>query len=146
MCAVFCKDKYMKLMAKILVCLACAVIMLHAVVPHHHHEGCEVAECCFLHHHHDDHEEHEGNGPFDFCKLQDMLSHLVLSTKDDDSLIAAMIKAEAECYCLMPALYLGVVADMALLPTGSVAWGEVPVRRCAAPECGASALRAPPMA
>lgn len=90
--------------------LAGAIILMHAMVPHHHHdcdcdfglvfenevachcdeemalmplaENCETDNdgCC----HHDEHSHH----PLDFCLLQDLLSHLVLSNKDDETYLA----------------------------------------------------------
>lgn len=72
--------------------LACAIILLHAVVPHHHHD-CDhemglVLEnelSCQCDHQCDHHEDHHSHHPFDTCKLQDLLSHLVLSTKEDET-------------------------------------------------------------
>lgn len=91
------------LTAKIMISLACAIILLHAVVPHHHHdcageEGLvfetELACHCDCDHDHD----HDGCGhshhPFDTCKLAEMLSHLVLSTKDDEAAWASCVKAD----------------------------------------------------
>lgn len=86
--------------------LAYSIILLHAVVPHHHHDcgggegfvfedeiSCTCdnqvnGDCC---HHHDadgccpygGHSHH----PFDTCKLQDLLSQLVISTRDDKVLL-----------------------------------------------------------
>ena len=84
-----------QLLAKILVSLACAIILLHAFVPHHHHdcEGqqgliyeCEVACHCDCSHHDFPHgQNHHSHHPYSTCKLAEMLSHLVLSTKDDNN-------------------------------------------------------------
>ena len=70
--------------AKVLMAAAWCIIMLHSVVPHHHHDCCDGGlvfenelECqCDHHDHENDH--HDG-----CCKLQDLLSQLVISTKDD---------------------------------------------------------------
>lgn len=83
--------------AKIWITVACSIILLHAFVPHHHHDcrdeagfvfenelnchcgGCEderTAPEAREHHHH----------PFNTCKLQDLLSQLVLNTKEDEHL------------------------------------------------------------
>ncbi|MBO4752805.1 MAG: hypothetical protein J5526_08730 [Bacteroidales bacterium] len=70
--------------AKVLMAAAWCIIMLHSVVPHHHHDCCDGGlvfenelDCQCEHHNHDcDH--HDGS-----CKLQDLLSQLVISTKDD---------------------------------------------------------------
>ena len=90
-----------------MIALATIIIMVHAVVPHHHHDCCEVAgfvfetelmcccnenECpkcstadCHEHHHHSQH-------PFDNCKLQDLLSKLVLNS-DDKKFLSASLQA-----------------------------------------------------
>lgn len=92
--------------SKALITLACAIILVHAVVPHHHHDCCgtmgivfedEVSchchsnaspcQACHSHspsgHHHTDSQH-----PFDLCKLQELLSHLVLSNKDQKTYLA----------------------------------------------------------
>lgn len=54
--------------------------------------------CCEEHDHaHSDCCHHDGNSkhPFDFCKLQDLLSHLVLNTKDDKALFPVLLPQEA---------------------------------------------------
>lgn len=74
--------------AKIMLWTACAVIMMHAFLPHHHDECCDVVECffCSEHHHEHDAQPHEKDTADDSCKLQDMLSHLVLSSRNDEAL------------------------------------------------------------
>ena len=70
--------------AATMMAMACFIIVLHSVVPHHHHDCCDGGlvfenelRCTHDHHNHDcDH--HDG-----CCKLQDLLSQLVISTKDD---------------------------------------------------------------
>lgn len=93
------------LTAKIMVSLACAIIFMHAVVPHHHHD-CDGERGFVFETELDCHCHHDGDGcashddathshhPFDMCKLAEMLSHLVLSTKDDETLFAALFKAD----------------------------------------------------
>lgn len=74
--------------AKVMMAAAWCIIMLHSVVPHHHHDCCDGGlvfenelDCQCDHHNHDcDH--HDGN-----CKLQDLLSQLVISTKEDKWLV-----------------------------------------------------------
>lgn len=81
-----------------MISLACFIIWIHAVVPHHHHNldnsvcfvfnselleeshACESSSdfadgCC-----------DEEKSPFELCKLQELLSGLVLSNREDDSL------------------------------------------------------------
>jgi hypothetical protein len=118
------------LIAKIAISLACAIILLHAIVPHHHHDCAnerglifetEINCHCSHQHHTHDCDEHHSDHPFDICRLADMLSHLVLNTKEDEHLMAQVVKAEVHdlmtaflpsrnaiiaatgCHCLMPA-------------------------------------------
>ena len=92
------------LSAKITISLACAIILLHAIVPHHHHDCAdevgfifetEINCHCNHHHHTHDCDDHHSDHPFDICRLADMLSHLVLNTKNDEQLMALLLKAEA---------------------------------------------------
>lgn len=77
--------KMRDIIGKTLMLLACSIIMLHAVVPHHHH--CCADELGFVFEDevecHCDGDHHHSHHPFDTCKLQDLLSHLVLTTKDE---------------------------------------------------------------
>lgn len=60
---------------------ACCIILLHCVVPHHDHDdscGGLVFENELTCRHHHDHHHHDGA-----CRLQDLLSQLVISGKDD---------------------------------------------------------------
>ena len=95
------------LAAKIIITLACSIILVHAIVPHHHHDCAEgtgfVFETeinCHCSHHHHSHDcsqgcdRHHSDHPFDICRLADMLSHLVLNTKEDENLMAQVVKAE----------------------------------------------------
>ena len=91
------------LTAKIMISLACAIILLHAVVPHHHHDCAdeegfvfetELACHCDCDHDHDGCGHSHSHHPFDTCKLAEMLSHLVLSTKEDEAVLASSIKAD----------------------------------------------------
>ena len=86
--------------------LACAIILLHAVVPHHHHDCAnevgfvfETELNCHCHHDHEG-DNNQSSHPFDNCKLADMLSHLVLSTKEDENAIS-IIKAESASFLLV---------------------------------------------
>lgn len=54
--------------------------------------------CCEEHDHsHSDCCHHDGDSkhPFDLCQLQELLSHLVLNTKDDKVLLPVLIPEEA---------------------------------------------------
>ena len=146
------------LAAKITITLACAIILLHAVVPHHHHDCADEVglifeteiNCHCSHHQHthdcdNDCHNHHSDHPFDMCRLADMLSHLVLSSKEDESLMAQAIKAEVHDLLLsiMPA------TETALLITDndrchSVGAG-VPWAIPLPPLVGGHSLRAPPM-
>ena len=84
-----------------MISLACAIIMLHAVVPHHHHDcseakgfvfETEVACHCECDYHECDHRH--SHHPFNTCWLEEMLSHLVISTYDETNYVA-YIQAEA---------------------------------------------------
>lgn len=92
--------------------LAYGIILMHAVVPHHHHDCCgergivfedELTCTCDEHAHEGccHHDAEESHHPFDMCRLQDLLSHLVISTRDDKML---MVAPEA------PALPMGLAA------------------------------------
>lgn len=89
----------------VMLVLANIIILVHAVVPHHHHDcrgadgfvfeneltcSCDESECgechetdCHEHHRHTHH-------PFGNCKLHDLLSKLVLNTKDEKFLSASL--------------------------------------------------------
>lgn len=136
-----------------MITVACTIIMLHAVVPHHHHDcheakgltfETEVAcHCDCDHNHHDC--GHHSHHPFNVCLLQEMLSHLVISTSDDELLSAALIKAESNSFILLAIPGLQIQQLMPLLPTRLV-WrssGTTPLFSASA--SGAIALRAPPI-
>lgn len=88
--------------AKFLMVLACCIIMLHAVVPHHHHDCCgesgfvfesEVSCGCncddpVCEEHHCHHHDGESHHPLNHCKLQDLLSHLIIGHKLDETYLA----------------------------------------------------------
>lgn len=95
-------------MAKMMMCIACAIILLHTFVPHHHHdvEGGEgfVLEselvcndqgvCCHgqdCHHNQENHDQ-ESHHPFDICKLQQLLSQLVLNERDDKFFVQSSLQ------------------------------------------------------
>ncbi len=142
------------LAAKILVMLACSVIMLHAFVPHHHHDseaggglifetelGCH---CDADGHDHSCHHSHSHH-PFDFCLLQEMLSHLVLSTNDDQFSLSNLIAAESNNYLLLDLLDTQWVSSMGFLAFLPFRWPPNEVPLSAAPMLGATSLRAPPI-
>lgn len=77
--------------------VACAIILLHTFVPHHHHdtgmaEGFVFESELTCHdEHHDCHccgDKEHSHHPFDICKLQDLLSQLTLSGKEDKIFVA----------------------------------------------------------
>lgn len=84
--------------AIVFIILANFIILAHAVVPHHHHHEDiyfhNDKDCCnsfilfSLGHDADDcsHDDSEK----DFCKLQDLLSKLVLNTKEREAFITAL--------------------------------------------------------
>lgn len=83
-----------KLLSKILITCACSIILMHAVVPHHHHECCGETDLFFTcQHHHSHDEDHDcGSLPFDVCKLQEMLAHLIISNNDDEDAAYCFLK------------------------------------------------------
>ena len=138
------------LVQKAMISLACAIIMLHAVVPHHHHDSCdakglvfenEVACHCDYDHHDADHRSHH---PFNICLLQEMLSHLVFSTCDDHLSSTAIINADSNSFVVLavPCSQLEHKAPFLLIhlvwwPSGTVPLYKVPLP-------GTVGLRAPP--
>lgn len=74
------------------------IILAHAVVPHHHHHediyshhdtGCCNSSILFSLTHDDDDCSHD-DSERETCKLQDLLSKLVLNTKERESFVAAV--------------------------------------------------------
>ena len=140
------------LVAKIMIMVACAIIMLHAVVPHHHHDchdvkgltfETEVACHCDLDHNHHNC-EHHSHHPFNICLLQEMLSHLVISTSDDEFFSAALIKAESNFFILLAIPGIQPLQLTPLFPTRLVWWPSGTTPLFSAPASGAHGLRAPP--
>jgi hypothetical protein len=146
------------LTAKIMITLACAIILLHAIVPHHHHDCADVVgfvfeteincHCSHQHHSHDcnhDCDDHHSDHPFDICHLADMLSHLVLNTKEDDNLIALVVKIEVHNLLLavLSAMDAAIIASESGLP--SLAIVDNPWSLPLPPLAGGLSLRAPPM-
>ena len=146
------------LAAKIAILLASAIILLHAMVPHHHHDCADEAgivfetelncHCSHQHHSHDcnhDCDDHHSDHPFDICRLADMLSHLVLNTKEDDNLLSMVVKAEVHN------LFMAVLPSMgkAIQATESelfiLAYPDKPWSLPLPPLAGGHSLRAPPM-
>lgn len=80
-----------------MVSLACFIILVHAFVPHHHHDF-DNSVCFVFHaiHHEDSHVDgsdvcdfeegccNEEKAPFELCKLQELLSCLILSNREED--------------------------------------------------------------
>lgn len=143
------------LTAKIMISMACAIIMLHAVVPHHHHDCCGAVgitfeteldcHCDSDHHHHHPGCNHHSHHPFDICLLQDMLSHLVISTSDDHYTAAAIIKAESNTFVFwaIPGLYRELQNPVRLIRQVWGIAGASPLISASIP--GANSLRAPPV-
>ena len=76
----------LRFIAKLFSVAACAIIMLHSVLPHHHHDSGSLTGFvyeneigCHCHHEHGTPPHHHDG----CCKLQYLLSQLVISTKDD---------------------------------------------------------------
>ena len=86
-------------MAILFIVLANFIILAHAVVPHHHHHediyfhhnagGCCNSSVLFSFTHNDDDCSHN-DSERETCKLQDLLSKLVLNTKERENFIAAV--------------------------------------------------------
>lgn len=138
------------LVQKAMISLACAIIMLHAVVPHHHHDchnaigltfETEVGCHCDSNHHHDHRHTHH---PYNICLLQDMLSHLEFSTCDDHLSSAALIKAEASSYLVLAIPCLVLEQQAPVLPVHLLWWPSGTVPPIVAPLVGTMGLRAPP--
>ena len=122
-----------RLAAKIAILLASAIILLHAMVPHHHHD-CNH-DC----------DDHHSDHPFDICRLADMLSHLVLNTKEDDNLLALVVKAEVHnlFMAVLPSMDRAIQAtesELYILAHPDKSW-SLPLP----PLAGGHSLRAPPM-
>lgn len=144
------------LSAKIAITLACAIILLHAVVPHHHHDCTgEVGfifeteiNCHCSHHHHDcthDCDNHHSDHPFDICRLADMLSHLVLNSKEDEQMMTQVVKAEVHdlLLAILPTQNLAVcsVESGLLVPNNANVPWALPI----SPLSGGDSLRGPPL-
>lgn len=86
-------------MAILFIMLANFIILAHAVVPHHHHHediyfhhnagGCCNSSVLFSFTHNDDDCSHN-DSERETCKLQDLLSKLVLNTKEREAFITAL--------------------------------------------------------
>lgn len=73
-----------------------------------------------------------------------MLSHLILSTKDDEQALSSLIRAESNSFIIIAqAISVGII-PMLLLPSCSIEWpsGVPPI--ALSPCLGARGLRAPP--
>jgi len=141
------------LTAKISILIACAIIMLHAVVPHHHHdceEGAglvfETELCCHCDSdcsHHDCDHRHSHH-PFDICLLQELLSHLVFSTSDDHFSMASLMKTVASNYWFPALAAFFPTPQVPILPEIKVHQPIRAVLLVPAPLLGVASLRAPP--
>ena len=142
-----------QLAAKILVTLACSIIMLHAFVPHHHHDveggsgmvfetelGCHCHEGGV----HDDGDHRHTHHPFDICLLQEMLSHLVLSTSEDQHTLSALITSESHNYISPDILGTPCECTGVTLAARPIWWPPERVPHRVAPPIGATIPRAPP--
>ena len=146
------------LTAKIMITLACAIILVHAIVPHHHHDCAEErgfvfeteinCHCSHQHHPHDCNNncnDHHSDHPFDICRLADMLSHLVLNTKEDDNLIAWVVKVEVHnlLSAVMPTM--GTPISTAESELSTLSSPDAPWSLPLPPLTGGHSLRGPPM-
>lgn len=113
--------------AKIWITVACSIILLHAFVPHHHHDCCgesglvfENELVCHCDCNHEDCHHHDGESrhPYNTCRLQDLLSHLVLTHKDDESALLPTQSGQVVTLwgSLQPALPEIMMTGCALLP------------------------------
>lgn len=146
------------LTAKIMITLACAIILLHAIVPHHHHDCADAAgfvfetelncHCSHQHHPHDcshDCDNHHSDHPFDICRLADMLSHLVLNTKEDDNLLSLVVKAEVHNLFLAVLPMMGATITATESGLTTLASPDQPWSLPLPPLAGGHSLRAPPL-
>ncbi len=146
------------LTAKIMITLACTIILVHAIVPHHHHDCADVrgfvfeteinCHCSHQHHSHDCNNncnDHHSDHPFDICRLADMLSHLVLNTKEDDNLIAWVVKVEVHnlLSAVMPTM--GIPISTAESELSTLSSPDEPWSLTLPPLTGGHSLRGPPM-
>jgi hypothetical protein len=76
--------------------------------------------------------------------LQEMLSHLVISTSDDHLTAAAIIKAEANHFIVLAIPCLPSVVLTPVLPVQNMWWPSGSAPLTPAPVLGANGLRAPP--
>ena len=136
-----------------MIMVACAIIMLHAVVPHHHHDchdvkgltfETEVACHCDLDHNHHNC-EHHSHHPFNICLLQEMLSRLVISTSDDHFASAAFFKAESNQFIVLALPLSQPELLVPIQPNRHVWWSSGTAPLVPAPTLGANGLRAPPV-
>lgn len=101
--------------SKIMMAVACFIIALHSVVPHHDHDDArdgivfENELGCQCDHH--EHERHDG-----CCRLQDLLSQLVISSKDEKLLCFILTAA----ICAADFAFEAVDGLSAMTPDGKV--------------------------
>lgn len=147
---------FSKIISKVMVSFACVIILIHAVVPHHHHDfdnsvcfvfqskhHADMGECC----HAECSGESEccnGNGeekPLGLCKLQQLLSQLVLSNREDDDDLVVPYYANIDQ--IVPALLI-LVDPHAFEEEGRCGLNDSGWPLYCADFPNASALRAPP--
>ena len=127
---------------------------MHAFVPHHHHDCADKVgfvfeteiNCHYNHQHHThDCDEHHSDHPFDICRLADMLSHLVLNTKEDDNLMALVVKADVYhlVLAILPTTDAAIVA--AECCNTSPAHPDMSWALPLPPLAGGHSMRAPPL-
>lgn len=124
-----------------MIVLACSIILLHAFVPHHHHDSGELHGLVYeneltCHCNHDNDKEHEDGN----CRLQDLLSQLVIGVRDDrvfiesDGIAMYYVAVMAEQYTAEP--YRRLVGKGDDGPRLKIPSHE---------QCGEPPLRAPPV-
>ena len=139
----------MKRKAAILfIMLANFIILAHAVVPHHHHHediysyhdtGCCNSSILFSLTHDDDDCSHD-DSERETCKLQDLLSKLVLNTKERESFVAA-VESDFQDYYIANLLLPDIDVVQEVSHTGYRQYNEhVPENHAAT----CPLLRAPP--
>lgn len=157
-----------KLIAKIMVFLACSVVILHAMVPHHHmscgiegsyiaaphtHYGmCDSDDDCFElkcmagvdsdKEHRVLHHQHEtGEYPISHCKLQDLLTKSLLNHNEYDIYTAIICDAVLDLF--FDELSQEIL--VALLPMATCEWGEYVAILPTQGVLSDAPLRAPPI-
>lgn len=140
----------------VMIALANIIILVHAVVPHHHHDcrgieglvfeneltcSCNEGECRECHTSDCHRHRHRSQHPFGNCKLQDLLSKLVLNSRDEKLLVFSLQAPVFDFYNVDFQQINITVPEMELLVSGDVSRGEeIPLNESR----NSNALRAPP--